>query len=198
MIVIQEIAVEDSAAGTPFACDLHACKGACCTMPGSKGAPLLDEELEHLHAFYPAVSHFLPAEHREVIARHGLANGLPGDQTTTVVNDRACVFVYYDDGIARCAFERGYLEGLIPWRKPLSCHLFPLRVNRGGEIEHIRLEQIPECRAAYQNGAVRGIPVSDFLRDALTRAYGPQWYDEFRRAADEYRRSRTTNSADAA
>ncbi len=196
MIIIREIAVEDAAADTPFACDLNACKGACCTMPGSKGAPLLDEEIDRLHECYPAIRHFIPAAHQEVIERRGLFEGPPGDRTTTVVNERACVFVHFENGIARCAFERGYLDGLIAWQKPVSCHLFPLRVNRSGEIEHIWLERIAECRAAYQNGADRAIPVSEFLRDALTRAYGPEWYEEFRRAADEYRR--TTHSADAA
>lgn len=155
-------------------------------MPGSKGAPLLDEECELIHDCIPSIRHFLPQEHRETIDRDGPCTGEPGAYTTAVVRNRACVFVYYDQLTAKCAFERGYLEGLIHWRKPLSCHLFPVRVRRQS-VEELAVEQIEECRPALQRGRELGVPLGDFLREALIRAYGSEWYEEFQRVCRSHR-----------
>lgn len=175
MLVIGEAVIEDDVLGSEFACDLHACKGACCVLQGGRGAPLADHEVLEVEKAYPAVASYLPGRHRERIAAAGLWDGCPGDYVTTCVDDRECVFVYYDTDIARCSFERAYQEGLTDWRKPLSCHLFPLRIG-GWQRDHVRYEQIDECEEGRRRGAEEHVRLTDFLKEPLIRAYGEGWY----------------------
>lgn len=186
MYTIQETIVDDRVATTKFACDLSQCKGACCTLQGSRGAPLRDEELEEIRNAFPAVAKYLSAEHLQAIAAQGLFEGRPGDYTTTCVNDRACVFVTYEDGIAKCSFEKAYFKNEIRWRKPVSCHLFPIRVDKGLR-ERLRFEFLAECAPALEKGERENVELSDFLREALTRVYGVAWYKEFSAMSQQVR-----------
>ena len=180
MVAIQNIIVEEPVLRINFACDLAACKGACCTMPGGKGAPLLDEEIEPLTRYFPVIRSSLPKEHLEKIERGGLYEGSPGDYTTMCFENRACVFVFYENGIAKCAFEKAYRAGVIPWRKPLSCHLFPIRVDRqNGTL--LRYERIAECEPALVRGSRGNTPLVQFVADALRRGFGESWYGELLR-----------------
>jgi hypothetical protein len=160
-----------------FACDLQECKGACCTKPGPRGAPLLDEEVEELERAYPVIQKYLSYRHKDAIAMRGMVQGRSGDLTTQVVDQEACVFVVFENGIAKCAIEKGFLNNELSWRKPISCHLFPIRVSPG-ETSRLRLESIPACQPAVENGRKSGIPVWEFLRPALVRAFGEAWYKE--------------------
>jgi hypothetical protein len=177
MFLIQETVVESSVATTKFACDLRRCKGACCTMPGGRGAPLLDEEIDEIQAAFPIIKKYLNPDHLRAIEEQGLYEGEAGQRTTTCFNNRACVFVTYDGDVARCAFEMAYQQGEIGWRKPLSCHLFPLRVDRGNRTR-VRYEHLPHCIPALERGDREGIPLVEFSRDALERAFGQHWYIE--------------------
>ena len=159
---------------TSFACDLRACKGACCTLPGGRGAPLLDEELDHIAAVLPVVLPTLSDEHRAAIGDHGPTEGSEGDHHTTCVNNSACVFVTYDGPIALCSIEQAYHRGEIAWRKPLSCHLFPIRVDTRPSL-YARFEFIPQCLPAIHKGRAEKIPLVTFLSDALERAFGTSW-----------------------
>ncbi len=181
MFVIGEIVVEDTVARRQFCCDLARCKGACCTVEGGRGAPLLDNETVELDAVLPFVRKYLSAEHLDVIGKYGAYEGPAGDRATTCYREKACVFVMMEDGIAKCAIEHAYNRGEVKWRKPLSCHLFPIRIRRfGGDILHY--EEFSECEAAVTKGEKEGVALYDFLRDALVRAYGNQWYEKFRDA----------------
>jgi hypothetical protein len=171
--------VAEDIANVKFACDLHRCKGACCTMPGARGAPLREEELEEIDMAYPIVRKYLSFRHKDTVEERGLVQGRKGDYTTQVVQNQACVFAFFENGIAKCAFERAYLDNEIGWRKPLSCHLFPIRVAQGVP-ERLRFESIAECQPATERGTIERIWLSEFLRDALSRAYGESWYQEFR------------------
>ena len=161
-----------------FACDLGRCKGACCTMPGQRGAPLLDEEIEEIEKAYPVVQKYLSFRHKDTIEERGLVQGRKGDHTTQVVDRNACVFANFEGAIAKCSFEKAYLNGEISWRKPISCHLFPIRVSPGLPTK-LRYEEIAECRPAIERGETSQMPLSEFLQTALTRAYGETWYEEF-------------------
>ena len=189
MLSIQDILVDNAVAELPFACDLRACKGACCTTPGSKGAPLRDEETEPIRTWSPEIRNLLPAEHRAAIEREGLYSGGPGCYTTTVVNDRACVFVWYEEGIARCAFERAFHDGRIPWQKPISCHLFPIRV-RHQTPPFLEFEFIQECAPALERGVRDWTFLDEFLRDALTRHAGADWVIDLQSVCAERRAGR--------
>lgn len=178
MFIIGEAVIEDDLGCEKFACDPGACKGACCTLEGGRGAPLEDREVEEIRRAFPAVRAFLPPRNLEAIREAGQVEGRPGDYATPCVESRECVYVYFDGDIARCSFERAFLAGETLWRKPISCHLFPVRVRRFGE-DYLRYEQIDECAAGRRRGASEGVPLSDFLKEPLVRKFGAAWYQTF-------------------
>lgn len=194
MFVVGEAVIDEEVAHARFSCDLAQCKGACCTLPGGRGAPLLDSEVAELQTAYPVVEKYLSEEHRRAAARDGLFEGLPGGYSTVCVNDRDCVFVYYEGGIARCSLEKAYLNGETAWRKPISCHLFPLRVSSDA-MEIVRYEKLPECSPARGLGNSSNLPLYDFLKDALVRRFGETWYEDFRA---ECRRREVSGAHEAA
>jgi len=175
MYHVGSVILEDDIARECFACDPEKCKGKCCTMYGERGAPLMDEEIREIENAFPKISGFLPPPHLEAIRRHGMVAGKPGDYYTVCVDKHACVFVYYEDDIARCAFEKAFFMGLTQWQKPLSCHLFPLRI-RGFYADHLYYERIQECVSGRENGQINNQPLIRFLGDALRRKYGTEWY----------------------
>jgi hypothetical protein len=179
MFIIGEATIEDRLGDEKFACDPAACKGACCTIEGGRGAPLEDEEVEQIRRCFPAVERYLPGGSLVTIRRLGLVEGRPGDYATPCVDGRECVYVYFEEGIARCSFERAFLAGEIQWRKPISCHLFPIRVRRFGQ-EFLCYEQIDECEAGRKRGDAEEISLSEFLKEPLVRKFGPLWYQTFR------------------
>jgi hypothetical protein len=170
--------IDENIPKTEFACDLARCKGACCTMPGPRGAPLQDEEVEEIEKAYPVVKKYLTLRHIDLIEERGLIQGRPGDHTTQVVEQRECVFAVFENDIAKCAFEKAFLNHEIQWRKPISCHLFPIRISPG-EPRRLRYEKIPECHAALERGEREHIPLHEFLKESLQRAFGTSWYEEF-------------------
>jgi hypothetical protein len=178
MYVVEDMTIESTIAVTRFACDLVRCKGACCTMPGPNGAPLQDQETEEIRSAFPIVRKYLSNEHIECIEKEGLFQRSTVGATTTCYENHACVFVTYDGAIAKCAFERAYFNREISWRKPLSCHLFPIRVDHGFQL-HLRYESIPECDPALELGRTNRVLLTDFLGESLKRAFGKQWYSEF-------------------
>ncbi len=179
MFIISAAVIEDAVATTQFCCDLEMCKGACCTLEGGRGAPLEDDEVMEIQKAYPIVKRYLDEQNIRTIETAGFVDGAPGDFATRCIDNRECVFVYRENGIARCSFERAYLGGEIDWRKPLSCHLFPLRVRHFGR-DFLRYETIDECAGGRTRGREQEIALSDFLREPLERKYGGAWYEKFR------------------
>jgi hypothetical protein len=179
MIVVSNTFVDEAITSSAFCCDLRACKGACCCLEGGRGAPLTDGEVPLIAAAFPSAKEYLDTRSLEVIAREGLVDGWAGGLATPCIDHRECVFVYFDDGIAKCALERAYIDGRTAWRKPLSCHLFPVRIGHFGQ-GFLRYEQMPECRPAREHGAALNISLVDFLKESLTRAFGESWYVQLR------------------
>jgi Fe-S-cluster containining protein len=173
MYIIDEITVDDSISGTKFACDLNVCKGACCTFPGGRGAPLSDDEVGEIQRAFPMIRQFLPKEHLAVIEQDGLVDGSSGNFATQCVDGKACVFVYFDGEIAKCAFERGFAEQITSWQKPLSCHLFPVRIRKDGT--EIHYEYFSECEPALERGRNEDIDLYQFVAAPLERAFGTNW-----------------------
>jgi hypothetical protein len=172
------ILVDEELIKQNFACDLAACKGACCTFPGDFGAPLLDEELDKIRKNYNEIKSYLPQKAIEIIEEEGFFQGNKGNYTTMCINRRDCVFVYYEGKIAKCGIEKAYFDGKSDFRKPLSCHLFPVRTgNFGGK--YIYYEKINECNPALIKGENENMPLLDYLKDAFIRAYGTEWYEKF-------------------
>jgi hypothetical protein len=180
LVVIDNVAVDGKLLTRKFACDLLKCKGACCSLAGGRGAPILDSEIEQIQMTLPAVLPLLNDEKRDAIGRIGFYEGEPGDYATTCINDEDCVFVYREKGIAKCAIERAFNEGKVQFRKPISCHLYPIRVNGfGGDI--LRYHEISECAPAINKGESEDVNVIDFVRTALIRKYGEEWFDRLAR-----------------
>ncbi len=185
MFVIGEVEIDEQLAHERFSCDVAECKGACCTLHGGRGAPLEDHEVGEIMSASAAALKYLSDSHRTYIEQHGMVEGAPGDRTTVCIDNRDCVFVCYEEGIARCSFEKAYLNGESDWRKPLSCHLFPIR-NKRGERHHLRYEMISECRPGVSRGRRERTPLYKFLEEPLTRAFGTEWYELFRAACDRH------------
>jgi len=178
MFEIGEAVIDDDAGRVSFCCDLPFCYGACCTLPGGRGAPLEDDEVLEIEKAYPVARQFLGERSIRAIASAGLTEGVNGDFTTPCLGGEECVFVYFERGIARCSFERAFEHGLTDWRKPLSCHLFPLRIRQLGK-DVIRYEMIDECAPGRRKGETEKIPLREFLREPLVRRYGEAWYRKF-------------------
>jgi hypothetical protein len=186
MVIIGEAVVERSVFEAAFSCDLEACKGACCWLEGGRGAPLADGEITELEDAFPAVQQYLSERSRDTIARKGLYEGTPGDYATTCIDNRECVFALFENGIARCSFERAYRAGEIRFPKPLSCHLFPIRVRKNTPApgqHRVQYEQIEECAPGRRKGARTHQALLAFLEEPLIRAYGNEWYRSMCHAA---------------
>ena len=176
MFIIGEAHVDDEVFHASFCCDLKSCKGACCCIEGGRGAPLEDHEVLEIERALSSVVQYLSPKSLHAIELQGLYEGQPGDVATTCAEGRECVFVYYDEGIARCSFERAYEEGKTCWRKPLSCHLFPLRIRHLGR-DHVVYEQISECEPGRVSGILERTKLHEFLKEPLIRKFGEEWYD---------------------
>jgi len=184
MFIVDEILVGEEIATERFSCDLALCKGACCTLEGGRGAPLLDDEKDLIEKFLPVIGKRLQERNLGVIRERGVADGYPGSYATTCIDDRDCVFVTREAGVARCAIEKSYLAGEIPWRKPVSCHLFPLRFTEGS-TPALRYEVIGECEAGRRRGAQEGNPLHRFVKESLVRRFGAAWYMRFEETCAE-------------
>lgn len=171
-----------------FLCDLSACKGECC-IEGDAGAPLEQEEAEELERILPLIEHDLSPQAREVIARQGVCyTDEDGDLVTSIVNGKDCVFTCYDDkGCCYCAVEKAYREGKTSFYKPVSCHLYPIRVGDYGPYKALNYHRWSVCKAARLLGQKENVPVYKFLREPLIRKFGEEWYRELENIAEELR-----------
>jgi len=178
-IPIEDVLIRTEIAEISFACDLKKCKGACCTVESEYGAPLLEEEIEQIESILDIVKEYLPKKHRLEIEDNGFYESKNDELLTTSVDNKACVFVFFDKGIAKCSIEKAFFDGKTKFRKPISCHLFPIRVSKfGGEV--LRFEKFKECSPALENGAKNNIKLIDFCKDSLERLYGKKWYSKLK------------------
>jgi hypothetical protein len=178
LISVEDVLVRREIAETPFACNLDKCKGACCTLESEFGAPLLHDEIDILNEALEVIRDYLPENHKKVIEEQGFSCEKKGELMTLSVDNKACVFVIFENGIAKCAIEKAFLDGKIDFRKPISCHLFPIRIsNLGGDV--LRYEKFSECEPALENGKTENLTIAEFCEGSLTRLYGKQWYVKF-------------------
>lgn len=182
MFAVDDVLVSDDLLNAPFSCNLGACHGACCVQ-GESGAPLESEERFVLEEVLPVVKKFLRREALEVIEQKGVWEEVGKQEyAATCVDDAECVFVAYEGPVAKCAIQLAHDEGRIDFPKPISCHLFPVRVEKLGELDALNYEHVSLCVSAVRKGRRAGIKLYDFLRTPLTRKYGEAWYDRFRDA----------------
>ena len=179
MILIEDTCISDDIADKLFVCDIEKCKGACC-VEGDLGAPLEDVELPIMHEIYEKVKPYLTKEGIAAIEEQGVyIQDFEGDYSTPTIDGKECAYALYDDrGILKCGIEQAYLDGKTDFKKPISCHLYPIRIKKYDEFEALNYDRWDICSAACVLGSSLGVPVYKFLKDALIRKFGPGWYAE--------------------
>lgn len=188
MIQIDDVLVSVDCLSEKFCCDLEACKGICC-VEGDAGAPVGLDEVAGIEEALPEVWPMLSASAQAVIDRQGVAyTDEEGDLVTSIVNGKDCVFTCYDEaGHCYCALEKAFREGRTRFFKPLSCHLYPIRLKKIGDGVALNYHRWEVCKMAVEKGRRLNLPVYRFLREPLVRRFGEAWYAELEQAADELR-----------
>lgn len=179
MIELGKTLLSDDIKEQFFVCNLEKCKGACC-VEGDLGAPLEEDELDILVEIYDKVKPYLSKEGVEAIETQG-AYVLDEDKeySTPTVNGKECAYAIYDDrGILKCAIEQAHIDGKIDYKKPISCHLYPIRVTQYEEFSALNYDRWDICSPACDLGSSLNVPVYKFLKDPLIRKYGEEWYME--------------------
>lgn len=196
MVAIEQVLISEEVLEKKFVCDLGKCKGGCCE-EGDAGAPLEDAELELMVELYEKVKPYLTPESMAEIERKGkyVYHREFGWVTPTLGDDREiCVYGRRDEkGIIKCAFEQAYNDGVIAWKKPISCHLYPIISTKGKNGNYDRLNYEPReklCKPACSLGEKLQVPVYAFLKEPLIRLYGEDFYRELESVALAFRRER--------
>jgi Protein of unknown function (DUF3109) len=166
-----------------FLCDLDKCKGACCVL-GDSGAPLKNDEAQLLEVIFPSLKPYLRNEGIEAIEKQGAyVIDSDGDMVTPLVNNKECAYAIFEKGIAKCGIEKALLDNRIDFQKPVSCHLYPIRVTKYSSFEALNYHQWEICQPARKLGVKKELPVYTFLKQPLVREYGEDWYKQLELAA---------------
>lgn len=191
MIQIEDTLISLDIIEKAFICDLGQCKGACC-VEGDSGAPLEGNEFQIIKKILPEIWDDLSPEAQEVIKKQGVGYiDQEGEIVTSIVNGRNCVFTCYDEkGICKCAIEKAYREGRIDFQKPVSCHLYPIRVARYNTFRALNYNKWKICKPAEILGKKAGVPLYKFLKEPLIRKFGEAWYAELEKVAAEWEKQK--------
>lgn len=190
MIIIGDKLISEDIFTVKFCCDLKACLGTCC-VEGDSGAPLDYTEVEHLEQNFAAAREYMPEHNIKAVDQQGFAvKDADNDLVTPLYNNAECAYSYKQDGITFCAYERAYLEGKTKWRKPISCHLYPIRVSQVGIYTALKLHKWQVCRQAFILGRKKGIPAYIYLEQPLVARFGQEFYDELCKIAEAYLKGR--------
>ena len=194
MVRIDETLVSDDVLKEHFVCNLEACKGACC-IEGDLGAPLEKEELPAIRKNLPAFLERLPVDQQESIREKGFYEVAPdGELVTQCMPDGRCVFVTEHEGILGCAMEEAHREGQSDFLKPVSCHLYPVRVKRYKEFTAVNYDEWSICSPACIHGAKLGVRVFEFVENALVRKFGEEWMETLKATAKHLEEEEAKNA----
>ncbi len=188
MISIDKTLISEDVLEKRFVCDLNACKGACC-VAGDSGAPLDKDELSVLDSVLEKVKPYMVKKGIRAVEKFGTyVVDSDGDYTTTLVSEGAeCAFVYFDENkIAKCAIEKAYYDGVIDWKKPISCHLYPIRISPYKGYDAVNYSTWDVCKPACECGKKLDVPVYKFLKEPLIRKYGKEWFKQLEKVATLY------------
>lgn len=180
-----------------FCCDIEKCLGECC-IDGDAGAPITKEEGKEIAEALPEVWDYLLPSAQAVINESGISYiDQEGDLVTQIVDGKNCVFTCYgENGLCLCALEKAYNEGKIGFKKPVSCHLYPLRVTEYPSMTAVNYHRWKICKCAEIMGRAKGIRVYQFLKEPLIRRFGQEWYDELALTCEEYLKQYGDNAQD--
>ncbi|MDR2084454.1 MAG: DUF3109 family protein [Bacteroidales bacterium] len=178
MFAIDDCLISDDIKTVEFCCDLSKCKGQCC-IDGEVGAPLEENEISFIEDYIDSILPYMTKEGIEAIKLQGIFDyGLEGEFVTTLIEDGACAFIYYDNGIVKCSIETAFKEGKIPFNKPISCHLYPIRLKQYNDTIAVNYDQWNICKDAVSCGKIKGLKLYKFLKEPLIRRFGEEWYDK--------------------
>ncbi len=177
MIQIEDKIVSSDLREVKFVCDLKKCLGACCVF-GDAGAPLEDEETKILEGIFQRLIPYLRDESVKSIMKQGVhVIDDDGEKVTPLLEGKECAYAFFENGIARCAIEKAHSEGIVDFKKPLSCHLYPVRVKKYSSFKAVNYERWQLCESALKKGRKLNIPIYEFCRRALERAFGRKFCD---------------------
>lgn len=188
VIAIDNVLVSDDVVEAQFICDLAKCKGGCCE-DGDAGAPLEKDELQMIKENYHAFEPYLSPEGKAEIARQGqYIYDTEFGWVTPTINGGLCAYGFHDEhGIIKCGIEAAYLEGKLNWKKPISCHLFPIRVTQEKEYTMVNYEPRETlCKPGCALGKKAKMPVYQFLQEPIERRFGKEFYDTLHAVAVEH------------
>lgn len=185
MIIVDDILVSDEIKEIYFSCDLSACKGECC-VAGDAGAPIEEEEISILEDDIDEIRQYMTKEGIDVVEKVGVFEyDVDGEFVTPLVKDAECAFVYTENGISYCAIEKAFLEGKTNLRKPISCHLYPIRLSHIGPSLAINYHRWQICSTALLTGKKLGVPLYSYLKQPLVRKFGEEWYRKLVKELDK-------------
>ncbi|OFY83723.1 MAG: hypothetical protein A3F72_21060 [Bacteroidetes bacterium RIFCSPLOWO2_12_FULL_35_15] len=182
MIAIDNTIVSEHLLEKKFVCDINACKGECC-VAGDSGAPLEAEEISIMEDILDIVKPYIPKDGVKAIEKQGVfVIDDDGDYTTPLVKGKHCAFTYFEDDIAKCSIEKAYYDGKVKFKKPISCHLYPVRITKYKDYDAVNYHKWEVCKPACECGTKLDVPVYKFLREPLIRKYGEAWYKQLEMA----------------
>lgn len=193
MIIVEDVILSERILDKKFVCNLEKCKGACC-VEGDAGAPLVKADIEEISTHLEQIKPFMLKDSVERLENGEFYTKDPdGEWVTECMDDGACIFVtYHDSGSTQCAIEQAHKAGIIPYKKPMSCHLYPIRAKKYGAYTAMNYHEWDICSPACSFGSELNVPVYEFLKDALTRKMGPEWYHALTEVAQAWEAQKST------
>lgn len=186
MFQIDKTIISEEIFEKEFVCNLSACKGQCC-IDGDAGAPLTQDETKILEDIFPKIKSYLRPEGIAAIEAQGTwIAGEDGDLETPLVNQSACAYVVFDNDKALCGIEKAFLDGKTDFKKPISCHLYPIRLSEYSQFTAVNYHQWHICSPACELGKELSVSVYKFLKEPLIRKFGKSWYDDLEKVAEEF------------
>lgn len=187
MLQIENTIVSLDVLEAQFVCNLRVCHGDCC-VEGDAGAPLEQSEIHEIEQLLPLIMTDLSDAAKQIIEKHGVYYiDAEGEPVTQIVEGRECIFSYRDEqGICKCAIEKAYREGKTAFPKPVSCHLYPVRVQKYNNYQAVNYHRWHICKCAVVLGSELKVPVYRFLKEPLIRKFGEEWYTQLEIAAEEF------------
>lgn len=179
MIQVENVILSEDLFEEYFVCDLAACKGACC-VEGDAGAPLEVEEIDAIQENLEQIKAYLPEKGKQTIDQIGIyERDHEGDLVTTLNDGKECAFtVFTEDGTALCGIEAAYRDGNSTFKKPISCHLYPIRVAKLHEYDALNYHRWPICKPACECGSKLKVKIYQFAKEPLIKKYGEDWYKQ--------------------
>lgn len=194
MLQIKDTLLSDNVIEKHFVCNIEKCKGACC-IHGDSGAPLTEEEKEYLNENINNIIPFLRKEGIDAVTEKGVSYiDSDHDLVTTLINGNECAFtVISDNGIVACGIEKAFEAGKSELQKPVSCHLYPIRVKHFTQVTGVNYDEWDICKSALKNGKKTKTPLYKFLKIPLIRKFGKEWYEELEQIAELYLKEKKNN-----